>query len=96
SWPVQVPDGPALFSLRPENIRLAGISNDPIGDAVRFRGKLRHHAFHGASELLQIEHADGLVLWVRIRSSGGGWHGDLEFEFSPNDAVPVRESQTRD
>src|SRR5712692_2024982 len=96
SWPVQLPDGPALFSLRPENIRLAGISNDPIGDAVRFRGKLRHHAFHGASELLQIEHADGLVLWVRIRSSGGGWHGDLEFEFSPNDAAPVRESQTRD
>src|SRR6266478_538834 len=31
TWPVKLPDGTALFSLRPENIRLAGPAPDPGG-----------------------------------------------------------------
>src|SRR5713226_3596485 len=60
SWTVQVPDGRVLFSLRPEKIRLAGASGATTGDAVPFRGTVRHQAFQGATELLQIESPDGV------------------------------------
>jgi ABC-type Fe3+/spermidine/putrescine transport system ATPase subunit len=93
SWTTQSPDGPALLSLRPENIRLAG-SGPASGGSVRFRGKLRHIAFHGATELLQIECADGLVFSVRT-GARADWQGEFEFEFDPGDAVAVRESAER-
>lgn len=90
TWRVQLADGPALFSLRPESIRLA---NGPAtSGAVRVRGKVQRQAFHGATELLQIECRDGLVLSMRS-ASREGWQGELELEFSPADAVLVRESQ---
>ena len=92
-WNVQLPDGPALFSLRPENIRPAG-SAPGTTNSVRFRGKLRHQAFHGATELLQIECSDGLVFSVRT-ASRADWRGEPEFEFQPADAIPVRESTER-
>ena len=91
TWPVKVPDGPTLFSLRPESIRIAGSSSSR---AVRFRGHIRHRAFHGSTELLQIECADGLKLTVRTPAQDQS-QGDLEFEFSPEDAVRVRESEER-
>jgi ABC-type Fe3+/spermidine/putrescine transport system ATPase subunit len=92
SWKTQLPEGAALLSLRPENIRLAG--STASADSVRFRGKLRQQAFHGATEFLQIECADGLIFSVRT-TSRGDWRGELEFEFQPADAVPVRESGER-
>lgn len=88
SWPVGLPDGPALFSLRPENIRLATGST---ATTVRFRGKLSAQIFHGATDLLQVECADGLILSVRT-SSKANRNEHLDLEFSPADAVPVRES----
>jgi spermidine/putrescine transport system ATP-binding protein len=90
SWPVALPNGLALFSLRPENIREAG-HNAPGVDAVRFRAQLRNQAFHGATELLQVESADGLELSVRA-AAREKWQGELDFEFSASDAVPVRDS----
>jgi spermidine/putrescine transport system ATP-binding protein len=92
SWKTQLPEGAALLSLRPENIRLAG--STASADSVRFRGKLRHQAFHGATEFLQIECADGLIFSVRT-ASRGDWRDELEFEFQPANAVPVRESGER-
>lgn len=92
SWHVALPDGPAIFSLRPENIRLASSAASDT-NAVRFHGKIRHQAFHGATDLLQVEAADGLRLTVRIPSSRN--IEATEFEFSPADAVPVRESKER-
>src|SRR5580765_4264950 len=92
SWPAPIPDGPALRSLRPENIKVAGSSGSQ--DAVRFRGKLQHRAFHGSTELLQIECADGLSFSVRAPARSD-WQGELEFEFDPADAVAVRESAER-
>jgi len=92
SWPALFPDGPALLSLRPENIRMAGSSGSQ--DAVRFRGHLRHRAFHGSTELLQIECADGLSFSVRAPARTD-WQGELEFEFDQADAIPVRESAER-
>ncbi|HST11414.1 MAG TPA: ABC transporter ATP-binding protein [Terriglobales bacterium] len=91
-WAAQLPEGPGLLSLRPENIRLAGTTG--MREAVRFRGRLGHRAFHGATELLQIECADGLKFSVRA-AARSDWLGEVEFEFDPADAVPVRESAER-
>jgi ABC-type Fe3+/spermidine/putrescine transport system ATPase subunit len=90
SWKTQLPDGPVLLSLRPENIDVAAPS--PASGKVRFRGRLRNRAFHGATELLQIECADGLLFSVRT-GTRSDWQGELEFEFDPADAVAVRNSE---
>jgi ABC-type Fe3+/spermidine/putrescine transport system ATPase subunit len=95
AWPVSLPDGPALFSLRPEHVRLAGAGASGSGGAVRVRGRVLHQAFHGATELIRVECADGLVLVVRTASGGGGVQNVVELEFSPADAVLVRESPER-
>jgi spermidine/putrescine transport system ATP-binding protein len=101
SWPVSLPDGPVLFSLRPEHVRPAGAgasggsSNDGI---VRVRGRVQHQAFHGATELIRVECGDGLVLVVRTASRGwvsDGVHQEIELEFSVADAVLVHESPDR-
>lgn len=90
SWATHASDGVALFSLRPENIRLA-TPTSAAGD-VKFGARVRDQAFHGATVLLRIECADGMTLAVRVNSSAN-LQGNLEFEFSPVDAVSVRESQ---
>ena len=92
TWKTTLPDGYALFSLRPENIRITtGQSSD---SAIRFRGQVKRQAFHGATELLQIECSDGSSFSIRA-ASRQNWQSNLELEFSPADAVPVRESQER-
>ncbi len=92
AWPTSIPDGPALFSLRPEHLRIAGAATFP--GSIRVRGTLLHQAFHGASELIRILCPDGLVLVART-PGGSNLPNDLELEFSPADAVPVRESPER-
>jgi len=91
AWSTALPDGPALFSLRPENVRLAGATTSAGG--VRVRGKVLHRAFHGATELIRVECGDGRVLVAR--TPGGGTLEEVELEFSPADATPVRESPER-
>ena len=93
-WPVDLPDGPVLYSLRPENLRVVKAAGGPGVNVVRFRGHVRHRAFHGSTELLQVECADGLKLSVRTSTSEQR-PDDLELEFSPEDAIPVRESEER-
>jgi spermidine/putrescine ABC transporter ATP-binding subunit len=93
SWSAALPDGPAVFSLRPENVRLADGMAVMDGN-VRVRGKVRHQAFHGATELIRVECADGLVLVVRTPGSVAPLN-EVELEFSPADAVLVRESPER-
>jgi len=90
SWKSASPDGPALFSLRPENIRLTDGST-PAADCVSFRGRVRNQAFHGATELLHIECSDGLEFSMRA-AARDHWQGELNLEFSAADAVPVRDS----
>ncbi len=80
SWRTGLRDGPGLFSLRPENIRVGQSAGG--GATVRFRGKVMRQAFHGATELLQVECADGLVLSIRAASQEN-WNGDVDLEFSP-------------
>ena len=90
SWKTTLPAGPALLSLRPENIRPAG-SAIPAG-SVSVRGKIRHKAFHGATELLQVECTDGLVFTVRTSLQTDS-AAELTFEFDPAAAVRVRDSE---
>jgi putative spermidine/putrescine transport system ATP-binding protein len=95
SWRVGLPEGPALFSLRPENIRIANPVTDRSDiNVVAFTGKIQRQAFHGATELLQIVCDDGLILSVRAATRENR-QGDLHLEFSPADAVLVRESPER-
>jgi spermidine/putrescine transport system ATP-binding protein len=94
SLPDSLPEGPALFSLRPEHIRLAVGGVAP--GFVRVRGRIIHQAFHGATELIRVACADGLVLVVRT-ASGSALKNDseVELDFSADHAVPVRESPER-
>jgi ABC-type Fe3+/spermidine/putrescine transport system ATPase subunit len=101
TWPASLPDGPVLFSLRPEHVRLAGggaPGNYAGSETVRVRGRVLHQAFHGATELLRVECAGGLVLVVRIASASvvqDKNKDEVELEFSAADAVPVRDSPER-
>jgi ABC-type Fe3+/spermidine/putrescine transport system ATPase subunit len=92
SWPASLPDGPALFSLRPERIRLA--HSAAPAESVYVNGKVSHQAFHGATELIRVDCEGGLTLVVRTASQIGA-QKDIALEFSPVDAVPVRESPER-
>lgn len=95
SWKTNLPDGTALLSLRPENIRLhVAAFKSPQDNVVVFRGKVKQKAFHGATELLQVECTHGLTLSVRTASQVE-LHSDIEWEFEPADAVLVRESPER-
>lgn len=88
SWRTNLPDGPALFCLRPENIRPAGKD----GSGVQLKGQVKSQVFHGATELLQVECGEALSLSVRA-AGRGDWQGTLDLEFSPEDAIPVRDSR---
>ncbi len=90
TWPTSSPDGPGLFSLRPESIRIA--TGSP--HAVRFAARVRDQAFHGANELWRVECADGQILTLQI-SSRPFVDGQVELEFNPADAVRVRSSEER-
>jgi len=92
SWPTPLPDGRALFSLRPENIRVS--SDATPGGAVRIDAQVTQQAFHGATELIRTQSSEGLVLVVRT-AAGAATQGHLALEFSPADAIPVRESPER-
>ncbi len=98
-WPTSLPDGAALFSLRPECIRPTSAAAAAGGSpekspTVRFQANLRDQAFHGATDLLRVEAAAGLILTVRTASRDLS-PGSLVFEFSANEAVPVRPSKER-
>src|SRR5580698_8920937 len=106
TWPASLPDGSALFSLRPECIRLAKIappviapaktasqSTPKISSTIRFRAKLRDQAFHGATDLLRVETDGGLILTIRTANRDlPNSKAPLEFEFDAADAIPVRET----
>ena len=61
---------------------------------ARVRGQILTQAFHGATELIRVQCGDELVLVARTQG-GSSLHSDVELEFDPADAVPVRESGER-
>jgi spermidine/putrescine transport system ATP-binding protein len=88
-WPADGPSGAAIFSLRPEAIRLALDAAAAPGTA-RFRAGLQQQFFSGASELLEVNCGGGQLLRVRI-SARGPLSGEQEFVFSIADAIRVQE-----
>jgi ABC-type Fe3+/spermidine/putrescine transport system ATPase subunit len=94
SWHVQLPEGPALLSLRPESVQVVPAARPATPACVRVRGRLLQQAFHGATELIRVQCPGGLVLTVRT-PSGAGIPDELDLEFSPTSAVPVRQSPGR-
>ena len=80
-WPCEGPPGEALFSLRPECIRLS--------DPGIFRATVRRQTFGGATDLLEVECAGGLMLTVRTPSRGE-MAGEQSFEFQPEEAVRLQ------
>jgi spermidine/putrescine transport system ATP-binding protein len=92
-WPASAPNGTALFSLRPEAIRLAdavanSVTNSPAAE-VRFSAIVKQQLYGGASELLEID-CGGQILRVKIPARGA-LSGKQDFSFSAHDAVPVSE-----
>jgi ABC-type Fe3+/spermidine/putrescine transport system ATPase subunit len=88
NWPVTLPDGVGLFSLRPDAIRLASQAA-PSPYAVRFRARILQQIFSGPTEQLEVEN-DGQLLRVRIPARGP-LSGAHDFFFEPADAIPVRD-----
>jgi ABC-type Fe3+/spermidine/putrescine transport system ATPase subunit len=94
SWPAQVSDGPALFSLRPENVRVVSPNGGVGPGEVQFKGCVINQAFHGATELIRVQCADGLVFAVRTPSKVTA-QAEVVLEFSFTDVIPVRKSPER-
>jgi spermidine/putrescine transport system ATP-binding protein len=88
-WPAQGPSGAAIFSLRPEVIRLASDAAASAGTA-RFCAVLQQQIYSGASELLEVNCGNGQLLRVRI-SARGPLAGEHDFVFSIADAIRVHE-----
>jgi ABC-type Fe3+/spermidine/putrescine transport system ATPase subunit len=89
SFPCSLPDGKAVFSLRPESIRLACSS-----DRVRLSAAVLNQCFLGATNLVKLRCASGVTLIARL--SGQSVLGEEEeFSFDPADAVLVRDSEAR-
>jgi ABC-type Fe3+/spermidine/putrescine transport system ATPase subunit len=86
--PVTGPDGPAMFSLRPEAIKRA--LHASIGTPyVTFKANIRQQIYGGATELLEVDCA-GQPLRVRV-PAGEPLHGEHDFVFSPCDAIRIRD-----
>jgi len=88
-WPCAGPDGPATFSLRPENIRLIDSASPATRDPVCFRASVRNQVFGGPADLLEVTCADGRALLVRIPSRGN-LSGEYDFEFDAGNAILVK------
>ena len=92
-WRTSAPDGTAVFSLRPEAIRLADVlapaaANSPAAD-VRFSAIVKQQLYGGASEVLEVD-CGGQILRVKIPARGP-LSGKQDFSFSVHDAVRVSE-----
>lgn len=86
-WPSEDADGPAVFSLRPEAIRLCSDGKRQLHE-VKFRGTVRQQLYAGASEVLETDCGEGQLLRVRLPASGP-LTGEHDFVFSIADAVRV-------
>jgi len=88
-WPLEDADGPAIFSLRPEAIRLCADGKRQTTE-VKFRGTIRQQLYGGATELLEVHCGAGQFLRVRLPACGP-LNGENEFIFSIADAIRVQE-----
>ena len=84
---VMQPDGPVIFSLRPECIApQAAITQ--AGQWVQFDAEVVAEQFHGADSLLTLRCAGDLQLTARMASAPGA-----RFAFQAQDLVPLEAEQ---
>ena len=88
-WPLEEADGPVIFSLRPEAIRLSADGKRQANE-VTFRAAIRQQLYGGSSELLELDCGNGQTLRVRIPVCGP-LSGKRDFIFSISDAIRVQE-----
>ncbi len=88
-WPLEEADGPVIFSLRPEAIRICDGVKRQTGE-VKFRAAVRQQFYGGSSELLEVDCGSGQTLRVRIPARGP-LTSEHDFVFSIADAICVRE-----
>jgi len=88
-WPLEESDGPVIFSLRPESIRICTDGARQASE-VKFRAVVRQQLYSGSSELLEVDCGNGQKLRVRIPARGP-LSGEQEFVFAIKDAVCVQE-----
>ena len=92
-WSTSGPDGAAVYSLRPEAIRLAdAVANsaaNAMAEEVRFSATVKQQLYGGASELLELD-CGGQTLRVKIPARGP-LSGKQDFSFPAEDAVRVSE-----
>jgi spermidine/putrescine transport system ATP-binding protein len=88
-WPLDQADGPVIFSLRPEAIRICADGKRQTSETA-FRASVRQQFYGGASELLEVDCGSGQTLRVRIPTRGP-LTGEHDFVFSLGDAIRVQE-----
>jgi ABC-type Fe3+/spermidine/putrescine transport system ATPase subunit len=88
-WPLEEIDGPVIFSLRPEFIRICADGKRQTNE-VKFRAAVRQQFYGGSSELLEVDCGNGQTLRVRIPARGP-LTGEHDFVFSLADAIRVKE-----
>jgi spermidine/putrescine transport system ATP-binding protein len=86
-WPLEEADGPAVFSLRPETIRLCPDGKRQVNE-VKFRASVRQQIYSGATELLEVDCGADQLLRVRLPACGL-ITGEHDFVFSIPDAIRV-------
>jgi spermidine/putrescine ABC transporter ATP-binding subunit len=86
-WPLEEADAPAVFSLRPESIRLCPDGKRQTSE-VKFRATVRQQIYGGASELLEVDCGAGQLLRVRLPACGP-LTGEHDFVFAIADAIRV-------
>jgi ABC-type Fe3+/spermidine/putrescine transport system ATPase subunit len=86
-WPLEQEDGPVVFSLRPETIRLCPDGKRQVNE-VKFRATVRQQIYGGASELLEVDCGADQLLRVRLPACGP-LTGEHDFVFSIADAISV-------
>jgi spermidine/putrescine ABC transporter ATP-binding subunit len=88
-WPLEETDGPVIFSLRPESIRICADGKRQTSE-VKFRAAVRQQIYGGSSELLEVDCGNGQTLCVRIPARGP-LTGEHDFVFTLADAIRVQE-----
>jgi ABC-type Fe3+/spermidine/putrescine transport system ATPase subunit len=88
-FPTNSPDGPTLFSLRPEKIYLASGGAGSYPDAVRFSASIQQQLYGGSTELLNVLCSDRQEMRVRTHAVGP-LSGTQEFFFFHQDAISVK------
>jgi ABC-type Fe3+/spermidine/putrescine transport system ATPase subunit len=90
SLPMHLPDGPAVFSLRPEAIALASaIAGDGL---VQFQANVLAEQFHGANTLVTLQCAGGVELTARTAAPLTS--GETRtFALRTEDCVPLDEEE---